>query len=122
MQQIAASNKDIAAQGLFPGDPAVSEFSGSGAEFARVLENNASENSEQGYRGHGDFYNSSDFDVMTSVSSNEVENTDATPVFVAEGGDPETTEQPVVAAESSEDANLSDEEELHDEWVRLFKN
>lgn len=137
MQQVAASNKDLAAPGLFPGDTATSEIKESGVNFAKVMESHHSSSgdsssNDQGYRGHGDFFDASGDGANRRVSLEEGAKKEAkigdgfSDGFVSP--DPESSkvantehsasQEPVLPA----DGKAQDlENNAHEEWISIIQ-
>lgn len=121
MQQVAASNKDLAAPGLFPGDTVTSDANGSGADFAKVMENQSAENgdpenSEPGYRGHGDFFDTPENKYKGDVSLEEGARKEAT---IGDG----FSDQPVkpIPGDGKALAEQTEQDELHEEWISIIQ-
>lgn len=139
MQQVAASNKDIAATGLFPGDPVSAEVSGNGAEFARVMEGNTTDSGDKGYRGHGDFFDSPDKATVETKEASTDESLDSEAIANQPNAAEQKNRSPEADSKASADKNAQPEADenikpetavndddaydtdMHDEWVSIIQ-
>lgn len=112
MQQVAASNNDIAAQKLFPGD-IDAEASGAGNEFAKfMIKSDGSADSsgaEQNYRGHGDVKA-----VTKEPEKSSEQSADQTQ-------DAEFNLKSPADKQPSQQNTATQEDELHEEWISIIQ-
>lgn len=114
MQQVAASNNDVAANKLFVGDVSP-EVSGTGSEFAKIMIGGSDAGaSDAGYRGYSDVKSESG---KSSKASEAVSGDKAESGFVLQ----KSPGSDGAEAGNSTPGKKQQGDELHDEWVSIIQ-